>query len=412
MATFTNIFLAVLAATLLTQTWLAARHIRHVGRHRQQTPESFRNAISIEEHHKAADYTCSKTRFGIIDGFYSAVILLGWTVFGGLEYLDQGLRQLHWSSTTTGTVFLMCMLVIGIILDLPSSLYRTFSIEQRFGFNKMTARLFISDSIKQLLLMFLIGAPLAYMAIWLMDGMGQYWWLYVWLLWTGFSLLMLWLYPTVIAPLFNKFKPLEDDDVRQHIENLLQRTGFRSRGVFIMDGSRRSAHGNAYFTGFGSNKRIVFFDTLLKQLNPAEIEAVLAHELGHFKRKHIIKRIVLSFGISLASLALLGWLVQHDWFYQGLGVSQASHHTALALFMLAGPVFGFFLQPVFAWGSRKHEFEADNYAAEYASASELISALVKMYKENAATLTPDPLHSLFYDSHPPAPVRIAHLQGN
>ena len=412
MATFTTIFLVVLAATLLTQTWLAVRHIKYVGRHRQQTPESFRNAISIDEHHKAADYTRSKTRFGIIDGYYSAAILLGWTVFGGLDYLDQGLRQLHWSGTSTGTTFLMSLLVIGIILDLPSSLYRTFYIEQHFGFNKITARLFISDSIKQLMLMFLIGAPLAYMAIWLMGSMGQYWWFYVWLLWTGFSLLMLWLYPTVIAPLFNKFKPLEDDDVRQHIENLLQRTGFRSRGVFVMDGSKRSAHGNAYFTGFGSNKRIVFFDTLLKQLSPSEIEAVLAHELGHFKRKHIIKRILLSFAISLASLALLGWLVQHNWFYQGLGVSQASHHAALALFMLAGPVFGFFLQPVFAWGSRKHEFEADDYAAEYASASELISALVKMYKENAATLTPDPLHSLFYDSHPPAPVRIAHLQGN
>ncbi|MBE9515580.1 MAG: M48 family metallopeptidase [Proteobacteria bacterium] len=411
MMTFTIIFLAVLAVNLITQTWLATRHIKHVNRHRQQAPESFRDAISTDEHQKAADYTCSKTLFGIIEDHYGAFILLGWTVFGGLGFLDQSLRQFQWSSITTGTVFIMSMLVIGIALDLPSSLYKTFSIEQRFGFNKMTAKLYVVDMIKQSILMLLIGAPLVYAAIWLMEGMGKYWWFYLWLLWTGFSLLMLWLYPTVIAPLFNKFKPLEDEDVKQHIENLLQRTGFKSRGVFVMDGSKRSAHGNAYFTGFGSNKRIVFFDTLLKQLTATEIEAVLAHELGHFKRKHIVKRILLSFTISLASLALLGWLVQQSWFYQGLGVQQASHHAALALFMLAGPVFGFFLQPIFAWGSRKHEFEADDYAAEFASAPELISALVKMYKENAATLTPDPLHSLFYDSHPPAPVRIAHLQG-
>lgn len=410
MPTFTIIFIAVLLLNLLTQTWLAKRHIRHVQQNRTETPDSFRDNISIEEHQKAADYTCTKTRFGIVEDYYGAIILLGWTLFGGLQLLDQALVQFQWSSTVTGTVFLVCLMLIGVLLDLPASLYRTFSIEQRFGFNKMTGRLFVSDSAKQVMLMMLLGVPLAYAAVWLMDEMGRYWWIYLWLLWTGFSLLMLWLFPTVIAPLFNKFRPLEDQQVKEHIENLLKRTGFKSRGVFVMDGSRRSSHGNAYFTGFGSNKRIVFFDTLLKQLSPTEIEAVLAHELGHFKRKHILKRIIMTFAISLASLALLGWLVQQQWFYHGLGVSQASSHVALALFMLAGPVFGFFLQPVFAWGSRKHEFEADDYAAEYASANELISALVKMYKENAATLTPDPLHSLFYDSHPPAPVRISHLK--
>ena len=283
-------------------------------------------------------------------------------------------------------------------------------LEERFGFNKTTVRTFASDLGKQVILLLLIGAPLLLAVLWLMQKMGTYWWLYVWLLWTGFALLMYWAYPVLIAPLFNKFQPLEKEAARQRIESLLQRTGFRSRGIFVMDGSRRSAHGNAYFTGFGKNKRIVFFDTLLDTLADTEIEAVLAHELGHFKRRHVFKRMALTFSMGLAGLALLGWLIGESWFYTGLGVSSPSTYMALTLFMMVGPVFAFFMQPLFAWGSRRHEFEADLFAAEQTEPAELINALVKLYQENAATLTPDPLHSVFYDSHPPAPVRIARLQ--
>ena len=283
-------------------------------------------------------------------------------------------------------------------------------IEQRFGFNHSALGLFFADLLKQTLLLFVIGTPLALAVLWLMQSAGDLWWLYVWLLWSGFTLLMIWAYPAVIAPLFNKFTPLKNPGVRKRIQALLQRTGFRSRGIFVMDGSRRSAHGNAYFTGFGRNKRVVFFDTLLKTLRGSEIEAVLAHELGHFRHRHILKRLVTLFGMSLAGLALLGWLIQQAWFYQGLGVSTASVHAALILFLVAGPVFTFFLQPLMAWGSRRHEYQADAYAAEQANTRALISALVKLYRENASTLTPDPVYSAFYDSHPPASLRIAHLQ--
>ena len=304
---------------------------------------------------------------------------------------------------------LISAFMIMALLELPFSLYQTFVIEERFGFNKTTLTTFIGDMAKQTLLMLILGVPLAWAALWLMQESGQLWWLYLWLLWAGFSLLMLWAYPAVIAPLFNKFTLLDDENLQQRIQSLLDRCGFKSQGIYVMDGSRRSGHGNAYFTGMGQNKRIVFFDTLLKTLEADEIEAVLAHELGHFKRKHVQKRIMTMMLMSLAGLALLGWLIEQSWFYQGLGVQQPSNHLALLLFLMVSPVFTIFLQPLFSWFSRRHEFEADDYAATQASATDLIRALVKMYKENASTLTPDPLYSAFYDSHPPAPVRVAHL---
>ena len=295
------------------------------------------------------------------------------------------------------------------ILELPFSVYHTFVIEERFGFNRTSAATFAADLVKQALLMLLLGVPLAWAALWLMQESGRLWWFYLWLLWASFSLLMLWAYPAIIAPLFNKFTPLEDQTLQQRIQSLLDRCGFRSQGIYVMDGSRRSGHGNAYFTGLGRNKRIVFFDTLLKTLETDEIEAVLAHELGHFKRRHVQKRIVTMMLTSLGGLALLGWLIEQTWFYQGLGVQQPSNHLALLLFLMVAPIFTVFLQPLASWFSRKHEFEADDYAAEQASAADLVRALVKMYKENASTLTPDPLYSAFHDSHPPAPVRVAHL---
>ena len=409
MHTFSLLFIAMLLLATATQLYLARRQISRVTEHRDSVPEAFAASISLEDHQKAADYTVTKVRFGTIETIYAALLLLAWTLGGGLELLDTLWRGLQLTPLLTGIGFMLSvMLVIGL-LELPFSIYGTFAIEQRFGFNKMTAGLFISDLFKQLLLTLLIGTPLIALVLWLMESAGPLWWLYVWLVWMGFTLLMLWAYPAFIAPLFNKFIPLEDAELVERIEKLLERCGFASNGIFVMDGSRRSSHGNAYFSGLGSNKRIVFFDTLLKGLNGDEIEAVLAHELGHFRRKHIRKRLVLMAITTLFGLALLGWLMQEQWFYSGLGVSQSSVYAALILFMLASPVFTFFTQPLLARGSRKHEFEADEFAAEQANAMHLIEALVKMYKDNASTLTPDELYSAFYDSHPPAPVRIAHL---
>jgi len=407
---FTQIFLILLTGTLLTRLWLARRHVRHVLGHRRQVPGAFRGKILLKAHRKAADYTVSKTRFAMIAGAIDALLLLGWTLGGGLEFIDQNWRAAGFGELVTGTLFLLSVFLIIGLLDLPATVYQTFIIEQRFGFNHSTPALFVADLFKQALLLFVLGAPLALAALWLMQFAGALWWFYLWLLWSSFTLLMMWAYPAVIAPLFNKFTPLKNRSVQTRIQSLLRRTGFRSRGIFVMDGSRRSAHGNAYFTGFGRNKRVVFFDTLLKTLRGPEIEAVLAHELGHFHHRHIIKRIVLLFAMSLAGLALLGWLIQQPWFYQGLGVSTASSYAALMLFLMAGPVFSFFLQPLMAWGSRRHEYQADAYAADQAEIKPMISALVKLYRENASTLTPDPLYSAFYDSHPPASLRIAHLQ--
>lgn len=410
MNSLTVLFLFFLVAMVTTQIWLARRHILNVQKYRPAVPQAFEGNISLADHQKAADYTAAKTRLGIIETLLGAIILLGWTLAGGLEAMNTLVIALEFDAVVTGTLFILGIMIISSVIDLPMSIYQTFRLEARFGFNKTTPATFISDMAKGLLLMLIIGTPLLAAILWIMEKMGSYWWIYVWLLWTGFSLLMLWAYPAFIAPLFNKFRPLEDGDTRDRIQSLLKRTGFKSRGIFVMDGSKRSAHGNAYFTGFGKNKRIVFFDTLLETLSDAEMEAVLAHELGHFKRKHVIKRMAYIFSTSLLGLYILGWLMQQSWFFTGLGASSSSTYMALVLFMLAGSVFTFFLSPLTSWFSRKHEFEADEFAAKTSNADDLVNALVKMYKENAATLTPDKLHSVFYDSHPPAPIRIAHLQ--
>ena len=409
--TFTWLFLAALAASLLLKLWLAQRQMRHVAANRNQVPEAFADRIPLDAHQKAADYTLTNTRLGRYELIYNALLLIGWTLGGWLQALHNFWVSFDWSEINTGVAVMFSAFLVMAILELPFSLYHTFVVEERFGFNRTNAATFISDLLKQALLSIIIGLPLAWAALWLMQASGRFWWFYLWLLWMSFSLLMLWAYPAVIAPLFNKFSPLEDQTLKNRIQALLNKCGFTSQGIFIMDGSRRSGHGNAYFTGMGRNKRIVFFDTLLTSLDADEIEAVLAHELGHFKRKHVMKRIASMMIMSLIGLALLGWLIEQPWFFHGLGVESMNNHLALLLFMLVAPVFTVFLQPVMAWFSRKHEFEADDYAAEQASAGDLVNALVKLYKENANTLTPDPLYSAFYDSHPPAPVRVAHLSG-
>ncbi len=406
---FTTLFLVALGLYSAVQLWLANRHYRYVASHRSEVPEAFIDQIDIEAHQKAADYTLAKTSLERIEIFIGAGILLAWTLGGGLQWLDSVWATSELSTLWIGTGFLLSLFALLSLIDIPMSIYRTFVLEEKFGFNRTTVKTFITDQIKQLFLLILIGTPLIAAVLWLMGNMGELWWLWVWAVWTGFGLLMMWAYPTFIAPLFNKFKPLEDGSLKQRIQDLMTRCGFTSNGIFIIDGSKRSGHGNAYFTGLGQNKRIVFFDTLIESLSTDEIEAVLAHELGHFKRKHITKRIFSMAIFSLTGLAILGWLITQEWFYAGLGVTTPSLHAALALFLIALPVFTFFLHPLTSWFSRKHEFEADAYAAEVSSAEYLTKALVKLYEENANTLTPDPLYSAFHDSHPPAAVRIAHL---
>ncbi len=406
---FTILFLIALGLYSAIQIWLSNRHLRHVAAHRSAVPDAFSDQIDLDAHQKAADYTLAKTSLERIEIIIGAVILLAWTLGGGLEWLDSVWSRIDLSTLWIGTGFLLSLFALLSIIDIPMSIYRTFVLEEKFGFNRTTVKTFITDQIKQFFLLIIIGAPLIATVLWLMENMGEFWWLWVWAVWTGFGLLMMWAYPAFIAPLFNKFNPLEEGSLKQRIQDLMTRCGFKSNGIFIIDGSKRSGHGNAYFTGLGQNKRIVFFDTLIESLSTDEIEAVLAHELGHFKRKHIIKRIVSMAIFSLAGLAILGWLMTQDWFYTGLGVSTPSLHAALALFLIALPVFTFFLHPITSWVSRKHEFEADAYAAEVSSAKSLTDALVKLYEENANTLTPDPLYSAFHDSHPPAAVRIAHL---
>ncbi|MDX8395524.1 MAG: M48 family metallopeptidase [Mariprofundaceae bacterium] len=411
MLTFTYLFLIALFINVAVDVWLDFRQKNAVGKHRDVVPELFAEKVSLEAHQKAANYTLAKMKVGTWHGIYGIILLLLWTLGGGLNWLDQGVQALEWSTLTIGVVFLISFFMLSSLLELPFSIYSTFSVEQRFGFNKMTAGLYLSDMFKQLLLMMVIGAPLAWVILWLMESAGDLWWLWAWCVWTGFSVLMMWAYPTFIAPLFNKFSVMEDGELKTAIEGLLGRCGFESNGLFVMDGSKRSSHGNAYFTGFGKSKRIVFFDTLLKQLSTDETLAVLAHELGHFKRNHIKKRMVMMFSMSLAGFAILGWLAEQDWFYAGLGVSQASNHVLLILFMVALPIFTFALGPVMSFYSRKHEFEADTYATEYSNGADLVTALVKMYEDNASTLTPDPMYSAFHDSHPPAPVRVKFING-
>ncbi len=412
--TFSVLFVGFLLVTLLVRFWLSSRHIRHVLAHRSAVPAEFAEKIPLAAHQKAADYTVARTKFGILALLVNAAVLIGFTLLGGLQLLSTLLLQ--WLGGP-GMVYQLCLIgsfaVISGLIDLPFDYYRQFVLEAYFGFNKMTRTLFFVDAVKTGLIGAAIGLPLLWVILLLMDQAGALWWFYAWLVWSGFQLLMLVLYPTVIAPLFNKFTPLDDDSLRARIESLMQRVGFASKGLFVMDGSKRSAHGNAYFSGFGAGKRIVFFDTLLARLAPHEIEAVLAHELGHFKLKHIVKRISVMFAISLAFLALLGYLKGQAWFYTGLGVNPLlfgnNDAMALILFMLALPIFTFLLSPLSSLSSRKHEFEADAFAAQHTNAQDLVSALVKLYEDNASTLTPDPLHSAFYDSHPPASLRIGKL---
>lgn len=408
---FSLLFVSFLALTLVTRFWLSSRHIRHILAHRDAVPAQFAEKVPLDAHRKAADYTIAKTKFGMVTLVVNTAVLLGFTLMGGLQWLSIAILDLTGPGLTYQISLLVAFAVISGLIDLPFNYYEQFRLEEKFGFNRMTPGLFFSDIVKGLLLGAAIGLPLAWVILTLMAQAGDLWWLYAWLVWCGFQLLMLVLYPTVIAPLFNKFTPLQDDSLRARIENLMQRTGFASKGLFVMDGSKRSAHGNAYFSGFGAAKRIVFFDTLLSRLAPQEVEAVLAHELGHFKLKHIVKRIILMFALSLGFLALLGYLKQTAWFYEGLGVDflLASDATALLLFALALPVFTFLFSPLASLSSRKHEFEADAFAAKHANASDLVNALVKLYEDNASTLTPDPLHSAFYDSHPPAPLRVQRL---
>ncbi|MDB5764957.1 MAG: family peptidase [Herminiimonas sp.] len=410
---FSGLFVGFLVITLCVRFWLGSRHIRHVLMHRSAVPPQFAEKIPLAAHQKAADYTIAKTKFGMLTLLVNTAVLICFTLLGGLQWLSIAILNLAGPGMIYQIGLLAAFAVISGIIELPFDYYRQFVLEARFGFNKMTLRLFITDMLKAALLGAAIGLPLIWVILTLMEKAGNLWWLYAWIVFTVFQLLMLVLYPTVIAPLFNKFTPLTDDSLRARIENLMQRVGFASKGLFVMDGSKRSAHGNAYFSGFGAAKRIVFFDTLLSRLAPQEIEAVLAHELGHFKLKHIVKRIAVMFAISLAFMALLGYLKTRTWFYTGLGVEPmlgaGNDAMALILFMLALPVFTFLFSPLTSISSRKHEFEADAFAARYSDAQDLVSALVKLYEDNASTLTPDPLHSAFYDSHPPATARINRL---
>jgi len=410
MHTFTYIFILMVVVTLGMQLWLSFRQAAHVSKHRAAVPEEFKDKITLDEHQKAADYTLTKGKFGRLQLFIGTAVLFIWTLLGGLEWLDQLWREANWGPLATGVAVLLSFTLISSLVDIPASLYSTFVIEEKFGFNKTTLKTFFVDMFKGTALSLIIGVPLIMLILWLMESAGELWWLYAWLALTGFSILMMWAYPKFIAPLFNKFKPLEEGEVLDRLTSLLKRTGFNSDGVFVMDGSTRSSHGNAYFTGFGKTKRIVFFDTLLKHLSPTQVEAVLAHELGHFKRKHVFKGMIASITMTFIGFAVLAWLMKQAWFYTAFGISEPSTYMALIIFMLVSPAFTFFIGPMMARWSRKHEFEADEFAAQQSDAGELITALVSLYKKNAGTLTPDPLYSAFYDSHPPASIRIAHLR--
>ena len=414
-------FAIALVAGLAVKFWLATRQIRHVAQHREAVPTPFAGRITLAAHQKAADYTITKARLGMLEMALGCAVLLGWTLLGGLDALNQSLLGVLGGGGMWQQLALLALFVaISGLIDLPLSLYQTFVVEQRFGFNKMTLRLWLGDAIKGLLVGSVIGLPVAALILWLMGAAGPLWWLWAWCFWMGFNLLLMVIYPTFIAPMFNKFQPLEDESLKARVTALMQRCGFSAKGLFVMDGSRRSAHANAYFTGFGAAKRVVFYDTLLRQLSPGEVEAVLAHELGHFKHRHIIQRIVSMFGMSLVGFALLGWLSNQVWFYAGLGVrpnisfdpavaAAPNDALALLLFMLVLPVFSFFISPLFSGQSRRHEFQADAYATAQASGADLSSALLKLYEDNASTLTPDPVYVKFYYSHPPATERLARM---
>lgn len=406
---WTLVFLVVVAGGLALQLWLARRQAAHIREHAVRVPEAFADRISLADHRRAADYSLARLAVGRWDLLLSAALLLGWTLGGGLDALADGLSALGLEGIGHGVALILGLVLIGGLFELPLSIWRTFVIEQRFGFNRNTPAGFVRDKLLGLLLTILLGVPVIAAVLWLMETAGRFWWLWAWAFWMVVTLGITWAYPILIAPLFNRFEPLRNRALRDRLESLLARCGFRSNGMFVMDGSRRSSHGNAYFTGFGTNKRIVFFDTLLDGLDDDEVEAVLAHELGHFKRRHIAKGLALSAALSLTGLALLGWLADQAWFYVGLGVERPSPAMALALFLLLLPAVSVFFSPLLAALSRRHEYEADEFAAEQTNARHLISGLVKMYRDNASTLTPDPLYSAFYHSHPPASLRVAHL---
>lgn len=410
---FTIAFAVALVAGLLVKFWLASRQVRHVARHRGAVPAAFAQAITLPEHQKAADYTIAKVRFGLVEMAFGTAILLGWTLLGGLDVLNKLLLVWLGGGMVQQLALLVAFVAIGGLLELPFALWQTFRLEERFGFNKMTWKLWLKDALKSIAIGTAMGLPIAALILWLMGAAGELWWLWAWASWMGYSLLGMVIYPIFIAPLYNKFEPLDDPTLKARVTALLKRCGFKAKGLFVMDGSTRSAHANAYFTGFGASKRVVFYDTLLRQLNAGEMEAVLAHELGHFKHRHIVKRLIAMFALSLAGFALLGWVSTQVWFYTGLGVqpNMAAPNSALALllFMLAVPVFGFFVAPLPARLSRKHEFEADAYAVAQTSGADLSAALLKLYQDNASTLTPDPVFVKFYYSHPPASERLARM---
>lgn len=410
MPIFAIVFLAALALATAMRLWLGWRQIQYVAAHRAQVPPQFAREITLAEHQKAADYTVAKTRFALIDVVMEALIVLALTFGGGLQWLHDISAAWLPEGIARGVLLIALVAALLTLLDVPFDLYRTFVIEERFGFNKMTPGLFFMDLVKSLLVGAALVLPLFGVILWLIEALGPSWWIYAWAVVVVFSIFVTFIAPTVIMPLFNKFSPLQDAEIRERVQKLAARCGFKVKGLLVMDGSRRSAHGNAFFSGFGSSKRIVFFDTLLAQLRPPEVEAVLAHELGHFKLKHVIKRMAWSFFLSLGFFWLLSFLMYEEWFFSSLGVATPSPAMALILFALILPPFTFLLKPLGAMYSRKHEFEADQYAARHASARDLVSALIKLYKDNASTLTPDPLHSAFYDSHPPAVARIARLQ--
>jgi STE24 endopeptidase len=412
----TLLFVSAVLASLLVKFWLATRQMRHVASHRDAVPAPFSRTITLAAHQKAADYTLAKARLGLLSTAFGSAVLIGWTLLGGLDTLNVAMReavQPRFGDMAYQLALLGGFVVIGGLLDLPFDLYGTFRIEQRFGFNRMTWKLYLADSLKGIVVGIVVGLPIAALILWLMGAAGSLWWLWAWGAWMGFNLLILVLYPTVIAPMFNKFEPLADESLKARVQSLMARCGFAAKGLFVMDGSKRSAHANAYFTGLGAAKRVVFFDTLLSKLTPGEVEAVLAHELGHFKHRHVQKRIATMFAMSLAGFALLGWLSGQAWFYTAFGAQPSmtvpNDALALLLFLLVVPVFGFFVAPLFARLSRKHEFEADAYACAQASGSDLAAALLKLHEDNASTLTPDPLYVRFYYSHPPAGERLAAL---
>ena len=409
----TAVFALLLVASVLLKLWLTTRQIRHVAQHRNNVPAAFAPQISLQAHRKAADYTVAQGRLSLLELAFGTAVLVGWTLLGGLSWLNQALLQWLAPGVLQQVVVLACFMVVGSLLDLPFTLYRTFVLEQRFGFNKTTPSLWLQDLVKSTVVGAVIGLPIAALVLWMMGATGAYWWVWTWGVWMGFNLLAMLIYPTWIAPLFNKFKPLDDAALKDRVTALMARCGFSSKGFYVMDGSKRSAHANAYFTGFGASKRVVFYDTLLAQLSPAEVDAVLAHELGHFKHKHIVKRIASLFGMSLLGFALLGWLSQQTWFYTGLGVAPSLSHAndalALLLFIMVLPLPGAFTGPLFSQLSRKHEFEADAYAVTNTNGADLSSALLKLYKDNASTLTPDPLYVKFYYSHPPATERLGRM---